>query len=440
MHTNPQIVILIEHISREFSIACVLKMFLEQKYGFTVHIQSIWDTSNLNRVKPKLLLTPFFRTLNSVISPFVYKWNEAKIINLCYEQVFRSHQLKFREPKGDFVKEKVMHICWGDQFKDFLYENGVIKENLIVNGNLQYQLYKEPYNSVYDSKEILSQKYNISSKKKWLLFPENYGALFGGDKSVTNPVSSDLDLSVKVKDFVQKSFQETMKWIDEFSKDNDFEIIIRPRPMTPKDELVKAYKEINGNISENIHFVKEDKARDWILSSDYIVSNYSTTLIEASLANKKTYMLEPYEFPEYMVNEWYKYIPKINNYKDLNSIDKENSLQPNTLKSWAISNISPDFDVIEKIISYLALELKNYKPVSNSVDNYYLKDDVKIPKPIGYKYHSKKIASKILQLTRLNRIYKKGYHIHHEITESDRISDEKISNEISRWKILLEQI
>ena len=62
MHTNPQIVILIEHISREFSIACVLKMFLEQKYGFTVHIQSIWDTSNLNKVKPKLLLTPFFRT------------------------------------------------------------------------------------------------------------------------------------------------------------------------------------------------------------------------------------------------------------------------------------------------------------------------------------------------------------------------------------------
>ena len=75
----------------------------------------------------------------------------------------------------------------------------------------------ENLNEVFDSKEILSRKYNISSEKNWLLFPENYGALFGGDKSVTNPVSSDLDLSVKVKDFVQKSFQETMKWIDQFS-------------------------------------------------------------------------------------------------------------------------------------------------------------------------------------------------------------------------------
>ena len=440
MHTNPQIVILIEHISREFSIACVLKMFLEQKYGFTVHIQSIWDTSNLNKIKPKLLLTPFFRTLNSIISPFVYKWNESKIINLCYEQVFRSHQLKFREPKGDFVKEKVVHICWGDQFKDFLYKNGVREENLFVNGNLQYQLYKEPYNSVYDSKEILAQKYNISSEKKWLLFPENYGALFGGDKSVTNPVSSDLDLSVKVKDFVQKSFLETMKWIDQFSKFKDFEIIIRPRPMTPKEKLVEAYKSINGRISDNIHFIKEDKARDWILSTDYIVSNYSTTLIEASLADKKTFMLEPYEFPEYMVNEWYKHIPKINTYQDLNSIDREHSLKPNTLKSWAISNISPDFDVIEKIVSYLASELNNYKPISNSVDDYYLKDNVEIPKPMGIKYHAKKFASKILQSTHLARIYKKDYHLHYEIAELDKITDVKISNEISRWETLLDKI
>ena len=440
MHTNPQIVILIEHISREFSIACILKMLLEQKYGFTVHIQSIWDTSNLNKIKPKLLLTPFFRSLNSIISPFVYKWNESKIINLCYEQVFRSHQLKFREPKGDFVKEKVIHICWGDKFKEFLYENNVRDENLFVNGNLQYQLYKEPYNIVYDSKDILAKKYNISSERNWLLFPENYGALFGGDKSVTNPVSSDLDLSVKVKDFVQKSFRETMQWIDKFSKSKDFEVIIRPRPMTPKEKLIEAYKEINGSISSNIHFIKEDKARDWILSSDYIVSNYSTTLIEASLANKKTFMLEPYEFPAYMVNEWYKYIPKLNNYKDLNSIDKENSLQPNTLKSWAISNISPDFDVIEKIVSYLALELNNYNPISNNVDNYYVKDNVEIPKPVGVKYHTKKIASKILQLTHFNKIYKKDYHLHHEIAELDKISDAKISKEISRWEILLDKI
>ena len=69
--------------------------------------------------------------------------------------------MKFREPKGDFVKEKVVHICWGDQFKDFLYKNGVREENLFVNGNLQYQLYKEPYNRVYDSKEILAQKYSL---------------------------------------------------------------------------------------------------------------------------------------------------------------------------------------------------------------------------------------------------------------------------------------
>tara|TARA_B100000945_G_scaffold311555_1_gene304910 strand:- start:560 stop:1192 length:633 start_codon:yes stop_codon:yes gene_type:complete len=210
--------------------------------------------------------------------------------------------------------------------------------------------------------------------------------------------------------------------------------------MTPKEKLIEAYKEINGSISDNVHFIKQDKARDWILSSDYIVSNYSTTLIEASLANKKTYMLEPYEFPEYMINEWYNYIPKIKSYKDLNFIDKQNSLTPNKLKSWAISNISPDFDVIEKIVSYLVVELNNYKPISNNVDNYYIKDNVGIPKPVGIKYHTKKIASKILQLTYLNRVYIKDYHLHHEIAELDKISGVKITNEISRWQILLDKI
>ena len=73
-------------------------------------------------------------------------------------------------------------------------------------------------------------------------------------------------------DEIFNSFQETMKWIDQFSKDNDFEIIIRPRPMTPKDELVKAYKEINGNISENIHFVgKVSDVRNYYSIADIFV-------------------------------------------------------------------------------------------------------------------------------------------------------------------------
>ena len=113
------------------------------------------------------------------------------------------------------------------------------------------------------------------------------------------------------------------------------------------------------SISENIHFVKEDKARDWILSSDYIVSNYSTTLIEASLANKKTYMLEPYEFPEYMVNEWYKYIPKINNYKDLNSIDKENSLQPYQVNRELIKKARKDAVFMHCLPAHRGKEVTN---------------------------------------------------------------------------------
>lgn len=437
MRSDPEIVILVEHISREFSIACILKMILEKKYKSSVHIQSIWDTSNLNKIKPKLLLTPFFRSLNSIVFPFVYKWSDAKIINLCYEQVFRSHQLKFREPKGEFTKNNVTHICWGEKFKDFLISNGVKNKNVKVNGNLQYQLYKKPYNEIYFNKEYLSKKYNLSKNKKWILFPENYGAIFGGDKSVTNPVPEDKLTSEKVKTFVENSFDKTMKWVDRFSHLNDVEIIIRPRPMTPKENLVKAYKNINGKISKNVYFIKEDKARDWILSSDVIISNYSTTLIESSLADKSTYMLEPFQFPKFMISDWYEFIPKLNSFKDLNAINMNNISNTDKLKRWASKNISPDLDVINVLCSYLNEELSNYKSQNNDIEKYYINDSVDIPKPKGLVYHTKKLVSNMLRKSNMPRFYKKDYHLHHEISELDKITNEKISDEIYRWDKLL---
>jgi len=437
MRSDPEIVILVEHISRELSIACILKIILEKKFKRSVHIQSVSDTSNLNKIKPKLLLTPFFRSLNSDVFPFVYKWSDAKIINLCYEQVFRSHQLKFREPKGDFTKDKVTHICWGEKFKDFLISNGVKNNNIKVNGNLQYQLYKKPYNEIYFNKEYLSKKYNLSKNKKWILFPENYGAIFGGDKAVSNPVDADKIMSEKVKIFVEKSFNKTMKWIDEYSNLNDVEIIIRPRPMTPKSNLLKAYTNINGIISENVHFIKEEKAKDWILSSDVIISNYSTTLIESSLADKETYMLEPFEFPEFMTSDWYEFIPKLKSFDDFNSIPINNVSNTKDLKKWTADNISPNLDVIDGLSYYLFDELQTFTPQYNEISKYYINDMVEIPKPEGLVYHTKKIIKNILKKSNTLKFYKKKYHLHHEISEFDEITDNKINDEINRWDQLV---
>ena len=440
MKSDPEIVILVEHISREFSIASILKMMLESKYGYNVQIQSIYDTHNLNKISPKILLTPFFRSLNSMIFPFVYKWNQARIINLSYEQVFRSHQIKFREPKGSFVKNEVLHVSWGEDFSKFLLQNGVSVENIVLNGNLQYQLYKYPYRNVSYDRNFLSSKYNISSTKKWILFTENYGAIFGGDKSVTHPLMEDRITSEKVKTFVNKSFVKTMQWIDQISRINDLEIIIRPRPRTNKENLINYYKKINGTINSNIHFIKEDQARDWILSSDIIVSNYSTTLIESALADKKTFMFEPFLFPKYMVSEWYLYVPKIRTFDDFKSCIKNNVLNNSNvedLKKWAFNTISPNFDVIDNLTTCINEEYENHTPIYRDMMKYFNEDRVKYSIPGSINYNIRKFLRNLLTKVNLIKYYKQDYQSHLEILEQDRITESKVKIEINRWKSII---
>ena len=57
------------------------------------------------------------------------------------------------------------------------------------------------------------------------------------------------------------------------------------------------------------------------------MSNYSTTLIESALADKKTFMFEPFLFPKYMVSEWYLYVPKIRSFDDFKFCIKNNVLK-----------------------------------------------------------------------------------------------------------------
>ena len=107
------------------------------------------------------------------------------------------------------------------------------------------------------------------------------------------------------------------------------------------------------------------------------------------------------------------------------------------LKRWASKNISPDLDVINVLCSYLNEELSNYKSQNNDIEKYYINDSVDIPKPKGLVYHTKKLVSNMLRKSNMPRFYKKDYHLHHEISELDKITNEKISDEIYRWDKLL---
>jgi len=56
---------------------------------------------------------------------------------------------------------------------------------------------------------------------------------------------------------------------------------------------------------------KAETVRDWILASDVVISSYSTSLIEAAVACKPIYMVEPVPIPESLQCDWYEFVPRI---------------------------------------------------------------------------------------------------------------------------------
>ena len=68
---------------------------------------------------------------------------------------------------------------------------------------------------------------------------------------------------------------------------------------------------------------------------------------------------------------------------------------------------------------------------------FHINDMVEIPKPEGLVYHTKKIIKNILKKSNTLKFYRKKYHLHHEISEFDEVTDNKISDEINRWDQLV---
>jgi hypothetical protein len=56
---------------------------------------------------------------------------------------------------------------------------------------------------------------------------------------------------------------------------------------------------------------KAETVRDWILASDVVVSSYSTSLIEASIAGKPAYIVEPVAWPESLRQDWHQLAPRL---------------------------------------------------------------------------------------------------------------------------------
>jgi surface carbohydrate biosynthesis protein len=355
---NVDAVILVEKAARELDVACLIKLLARKKYGLEVEIiqQNCQYALAFKTLKPKVVFLPFCYQERSN-KWFFLRWPKAIYFNLTYEQFFYPGNSIAKTPRGSFAINKVLHHSWSKMYANKLKAIGVPADHIYLNGNPFYQLYQKPYREFFPTRAELAEKNRLDPGKRWVFFPENYNWAFYGEDMLQQMVrdGQSPDQVREMREFATKSFEAAMRWCRDLVEDPSIELILRPRPSTAGNEFVERVRMLLGKVPPNFHMNQSGTVREWILASQAVISSYSTCLIEASLANKTIYMVEPFPLLDNLKVDWHRYAPVLRDRNSfLNSLTGEN-LETNWghLEQWARDTILSKGDPIRNLVDLL---------------------------------------------------------------------------------------
>ncbi|MFN7877969.1 MAG: hypothetical protein ACK5PB_21800 [Pirellula sp.] len=355
------VVYLYQHAARELDIACAVSALLSRHHGIHVEIAH-WRTGVrqlLGVCQPKVVVLPFCYCKEDYALPLL-AWRKAAFLNLAAEQLLSSATKKSKTPQDNFCRNHVVHQAWNPDFREFLASCNVPNENVFTNGNPTYMLLKEPYSRAAISRMELSRFYNLREDLPWLLFPENYGWAFYSDEELhSGPILRGMsrEEAFGIRDYSQKSLKVALEWCVRLASEKRIELILRPRPATPNRYIEKEIQKQTVHFPKNLHIRREHSVRDWILASDFVMSSYSTTLVEAAVAAKPAAMLSPFPIPPFLLVSWNRLVNQLHSYEMLEEFIL-NSKEPVGLKAWAESELLSVEDPIQSLCQKILAILK----------------------------------------------------------------------------------
>ena len=362
---------LVEHIAREMDVACAVKCLAQARYGVDITMRHIYLHANevMKKYDPAVVVFPFlYRTSDLAIDDYISVWPNATYLNLAWEQIHYKAHLKMKAPGDEFTRQRVIHHAWGDFYRNYLLESGVPPEHVFVNGNPVYQLYKSPYEQYYKPRDWLAHEYGLDDSSRWIFIPENYKWAFFDDGKIQRFANKggDLDELLNMRAFCQESLAHLLRWCNETARNGQLEIIFRPRPATMLQQMEAFFGRHVGSPVDNLHFIKGESVREWILASDVVISSYSTSLIEAAVANKPIYMAEPIPIPESLHCDWYDYAPRLHSSSEFEEVClTESDNGASKLRLWAQEEMLANGDPIEGLADFVARLVEKTK-ISNA--------------------------------------------------------------------------
>jgi len=434
------IIFFVEHAARELDIACAVKFLLEKQYGVSLEIASL--VYNLPRTiekyyKPSVIVIPYcYSALEVGVYDLLRAWSDSTFVNLGWEQIFQRINRSYKAPRDNFSRHHVLHIVWSQLAKDYLTEYGTLDDNILINGNPSLALYGSPYRHFYYEKEKVGEIFGLNPEKRWIFVPENYGAAFYSGERLRNYIrrGAERRTAYNYREFAIASLGKMVRWLKEAARCKDVEIIVRPRPATPEDKFRKAFIEMGGSLPERLHIIKKGTVREWILASDSVVSSYSTSLIEAAVAQRPVSILMPMPFPDYLNNDWYELVSKIRKLSDFMEVVEgnlsEGSWRP--LHDWACSNMLSNGDPVANLAYLLSATRQRENCIPNGVYNDFNPKQLLRP-PLTFR--TRRLVGRLLRTALSQAGVVNGGKL--SSYECDEFYPEDIAARVAKWQQVL---
>lgn len=287
-------IIFIEHVPRELYISELIKNKLQQ-YGLKVIIASMSYHKHkvLLNYKPKSIITPFIGFGKNSICDIYYKiyGDDILYFNLNYEQFLFPFTGKFKLPKTKISKQKQINFCWGNHFKEYLRNGGVINKNLVVSGRPYSEAILMLRDNSHEIKKNICLKYNLEPKKKIVFVAFTDSLAFYSEEKIKKIVAfgGSLDGLLIQQNHDKKTIHKLIQVFKHLEKNPRFlqyQFIFKPHPTVSIKMYNQLFKKNNFSLPKNILLVQDEDPIKILLSSDYLLTNYSTLIVDALTVDK----------------------------------------------------------------------------------------------------------------------------------------------------------
>lgn len=285
-----------EHINREIENDSLVKYELEKR-GYSCEIMpfngpGFFEYAVMN--KAKVVVTPWLRYDENVFHYLMLAKKPYKLVNLQWEQIYCSDDVRSGMCAICGQSEKAIHICWGENSKQRLSASGISLENLFITGAIQMDFGRKIFSEYYIPREGISEEFELNVEKKWILFISSFAYANYGEaaiKQLEKQFNCSLTDQVKLHILSQ---QITLDWIEQLLKTIDCEFIYRPHPSeNTTQRLVDMSKKYT-----KFHIFRKYSVKQWAKVCDKINLWISTSNAEILAMGKNYNILRPISVPD----------------------------------------------------------------------------------------------------------------------------------------------